>query len=402
MPIVHADRPPVATPAEVRTWDDARRSYEWLSRACDRRFVGRPARRLLDLLTSIPSLDAGHDLEAPNLAVKTVARLARRGVGAGLIEHLRATGAPLLSTFYTPAVIAADAGLPGVHCVVTDVDVHRVWVPRDPRASSVTYCVPAQRTVRRLVAYGVPADRIHLTGFPLPPELLGGRELPVARRVFAARLARLDPSGAVRRDEGAALVHLLGDAADVARDTPPAPLHVAFAVGGAGAQTRYAHALARGLAESVRAGHVRLTFVAGRRAEVAERLSDALARAGLSDLPPGRAQVLRAPEFTSYLDAFHRLLAETDVLWTKPSELTFFAALGLPLVFSPPLGSHERANRRHARRARAALRPGSPLRAGEFLRRALASGELARAALAGWRALPKRGTYRILDVAARG
>ena len=33
-------------------------------------------------------------------------------------------------------------------------------------------------------------------------------------------------------------------------------------------------------------------------------------------------------EFALYLDRFERLLARADLLWTKPSEMTFYAALG--------------------------------------------------------------------------
>ena len=34
------------------------------------------------------------------------------------------------------------------------------------------------------------------------------------------------------------------------------------------------------------------------------------------------------------------MLRETDVLWTKPSELCFYPALGIPLIMSAPLGAH--------------------------------------------------------------
>ena len=44
----------------------------------------------------------------------------------------------------------------------------------------------------RLRAYGVPDDRILLTGFPLPHGLVGGPELPILRRNLASRLVRLD------------------------------------------------------------------------------------------------------------------------------------------------------------------------------------------------------------------
>lgn len=53
--------------------------------------------------------------------------MASSSLGRGLVEHLRATGTPLLTTFFVPALIADRAGdLP-----------------------------PTTRVVRRLIAYGV-------------------------------------------------------------------------------------------------------------------------------------------------------------------------------------------------------------------------------------------------------
>jgi len=39
-------------------------------------------------------------------------------------------------------------------------------------------------------------------------------------------------------------------------------------------------------------------------------------------------------------------LRKTDILWTKPSELSFYSALGLPIIIAPTIGSQEDFNRR--------------------------------------------------------
>ena len=64
----------------------------------------------------------------------------------------------------------------------------------------------------------------------------------------------------------------------------------------------------------------------------------------------------KVPGFRAYYARFNALLARTDVLWTKPSELTFYAALGLPLVCGAPVGVHERHNRRWVREAGAGVK----------------------------------------------
>ena len=70
------------------------------------------------------------------------------------------------------------------------------WSPaRAPRAGCArTACRPTQIT---------------FTGFPLPPELLGGRDLAALKRNLAARLARLDPKGMFREAYGDEVDHFL-------------------------------------------------------------------------------------------------------------------------------------------------------------------------------------------------
>ena len=94
------------------------------------------------------------------------------------------------------------------------------------------------------------------------------------------------------------------------------------------------------------------------------------------------------------------MLAGADVLWTKPSEMTFFAGLGLPLLLAPSLGKHEEHNARTVLRRGAALRAGSARHAARWLPGLLADGRLAAAAWAGWRRLPSHGTRRILSLVA--
>jgi UDP-N-acetylglucosamine:LPS N-acetylglucosamine transferase len=98
-----------------------------------------------------------------------------------------------------------------------------------------------------------------------------------------------------------------------------------------------------------------------------------------------------------YLDRFDATMAFTDALWTKPSELSFYAALGLPLVFAKPVGVHERYNRRWIRESGAGVVQRNPAAAWQWLSDWLEDGTLAGAAWSGFTRLPKHGLYRILD-----
>jgi UDP-N-acetylglucosamine:LPS N-acetylglucosamine transferase len=294
-----------------------------------------------------------------------------------------------LTTFFVPALIADRQRDVDVRCVVTDSDINRVWAPMHPATTRIRYFAPSTRVVRRLIAYGVPRARITLTGFPLPHELVGGQSLATAKANLLRRLARLDVDGIFRRRFGDEVERTLGP-------LPPAdgPPRVAFAVGGAGAQAELADRFLPSLAPVLRAGQLRLLLIAGVRREVADRFRRAVDNAGLG-AHDSAVEILHTPDLPRYFRAFNRALADTDALWTKPSELAFFAALGLGLVLAPAVGEHERLNARWAMEHGAGLRQHQPEGAAHWLADWLADGTLAQAAWSGFRSLPKHGLYEI-------
>jgi hypothetical protein len=394
-PLLRADQEPVASPAESALWERTRRNYDRLSRLSQLPIVGPPFNRLLGAITHIPELHPPRDLSAPTLAIGLLERLVARGLGQGMLGVLEREGAPLFTTFYATALAAEARGAGPVDCLVTDTDLARAWVPRDPRKSRIRYFAPSDRAVRRLLAYGVPPERVVLTGFPLPDELLGGPELVVARRHLLRRLGRLDPRGRFRDAHGDEAARRLG-VVPAADGQPPL---LVFAVGGAGAQAGLAARFMPSLRPLVEAGRLRLALLAGTRTAVAQLFQEAVARHALGAHPGVR--VVTAAGVDDYFRACNALLAEADVLWTKPSEMTFFAALGLPLVLAPPVGVQEVYNRRWAIEAGAAVEQREPRAAGDWLAEWLEDGTLAGAAWNGFTRLPTRGLFRILRALER-
>jgi hypothetical protein len=395
----HADREPLAGVEEQAVWRRSRRLYEWLTRSSTLPVTGAALRPLVRAMTGIAPLHPPRDLSRPDWAVKRLERELRDGLGTKLVEQLRASGRPLLTTYFAPAHAADAAGLERIYCVVTDSDVHRVWVPRNAVGSRIVYLVPSPRALRRLRAYGVAPENVHFTGFPLPAELLGGEDLPVLRANLLSRLVRLDPRGAFREGLPAAALADVGSLSAAEEGRPPL---VTFAVGGAGAQSRLVHRFLPGLRRAIGEGTMRVALVAGTRRDTAAELHRAVSRSGMSEHLGERVTILHADSLESYFPAFNALLAETDVLWTKPGEVTFFGALGLPLVLTPPVGSHESYNGRWARESGVGLLQRDPRRAGDWLREWLEDGVLAAAAWAGYTRLPRRGLYRILRVVSGG
>jgi hypothetical protein len=333
-----------------------------LSRAGNVPVVGSLLAEVLQGVTKIPSLYPLRDLSARTPAVRLLEQAARDGMGLGLAARLQRSQTPLLATFFGPAVLSDYHGCDRIYCVVTDSDVNRIWAPVSPRRGNITYLVPTLRVRRRLKAYGVPGSKIVMTGYPLPHELVGGTDAHLLRKNLRRRLLALDRKGVFLRECREEVSYFLGDLGEV----PEAPPHLVFAVGGAGAQAEMVEEFLPSLAHSLRKGKLRLTLVAGLRPEVAERFRVAIDACELGEeLASGAVSILQKDNHDEYFRAFNELLAEADILWTKPSELSFFGALGLPLLFSWPVGSHERYNRRWAINSGSGIKQGELRHAGQ-------------------------------------
>jgi hypothetical protein len=390
-PILLVDRAPLASAEEQRLWKRARSGYELLSRASAVPVAGPLLSELLQGVTSIAPLYPRRDQSSPTLPTRLLAYFGQSGMGRGLTSRLQRTDGTLLTTFFAPAVLADLAGCERIYCLVTDSDVNRVWVRPDPAKTNVVYLAPTERVRRRLKTYGVPSDRILVTGFPLPHRLVGGTGASALKKNLKRRLAALDPRGRFLRECRDEVSHFLGDT-----QSPGDPVHLAFAVGGAGAQVEMVDRFLPSLAKRLRRGKMRLTLVAGIRHEVAQAFREAIARVGLGpELDSGTIRILLADSHAEYFAGFDELLESVDVLWTKPSELTFYGALGLPLILSSAVGGHEHYNARWALHSGAAVRQSDPRHAGDWIWEMLKDGTLAGAAWTGYMRMPKFGLYRI-------
>src|SRR5262249_15677040 len=159
------------------------------------------------------------------------------------------------------------------------------------------------------------------------------------RAALARRLVRLDPERSFRDLYGHDVVRMLGK---LPADEERRPPTLTFAVGGAGAQAAMASAFLPSLSQPVHSAPTHINLVAGTRLDVAQQFERAIREAGLDGHRGRGVRVVVASTFEKYYAAFNDVLLSTDILWTKPSELSFYAALGIPLVLAKPVGSHER------------------------------------------------------------
>ncbi|MCK5573977.1 MAG: hypothetical protein KAJ12_14500, partial [Bacteroidetes bacterium] len=295
-----------------------------------------------------------------------------------------------------PAVAADMAGYENIYCIVCDADLNRVWVAKNSWESRINYFAPCGRAAQRLKAYGVSEERIFLTGFPLPTELTGD-DLTILKKDLGQRLVQLDPKNRFWTMHGRSVEHFLGR--ENCGRTKIRPLTITYAVGGAGAQKEFGGRLVRSLATGLRNGTVRINLVVGVRREVKEYFDRVLDESGQ---PESALKVVYSDSMEGYFDEFNHLMHETDILWTKPSELSFYSALGIPIIMSPTIGSQEKFNRRWLHEIQAGIRQENPDYADQWLFDALDDGRLAEAAWSGFLKARKLGTSKILQVLKTG
>jgi len=386
-----------ASATERKLWHRLLRMYESFSRAWSVPVVGRYIFGILDTFLRIPTFYPLRNLSRSTFQVELLDSFIRKGLCEGMLERIRTQTLPLVTSFYAPAIAADRNGTDKIYCIICDADLNRVWVAREPAESRIEYFAPCGRVVQRLKAYGVPDDRIFLTGFPLPGELVGGPDMPTLKADLGQRLSYLDPHKTFWHRYGVQVEHLLGE--QYCRSLRDRTLTVMYSVGGAGAMKEIGRKIAASLREQIRTGQVRLTLAAGIKEQVVRYFEEVREEFGG---PAGGIGVITAPTVEQYFERFNAALRTTDVLWTKPSELSFYAGLGIPILTTPPLGSQETFNARWLRDIHAGIRSENPDYAHQWLMDLLKKGRLAEAAWSGFLKARKLGTYKILEVLRNG
>ena len=388
-------------PASDRTiWKDSRKLYETISRFRVVPLIGEPIFSLLDRWQSLKMFYPERDLSKATLPVRQAYAFFRRGFMEHFIKRLAKDPLPLVTSFFYVAQAAEFYNYPNeIYCVICDSDMSRSWVALDPKNSRINYFAPNRRVMERLHEYGVPEKNIFLTGFPLPKELIGGLEYKTLKKDLAHRLSNLDTSGIYAARFGPAVQKLLGK--DVYPGHNGHPLTLAFAVGGAGAQREMAVPILKSLKTRIKDGLIKVILVAGNRSEVADYFQKVIDQCGLAAYG-NFVSVLVGRDKEEYFALFDKALRTVDILWTKPSELSFYSALGIPIIIAPTIGSQEDFNSWWLRNIGGGIPQLDPSYCDEWLEDWLSSGWLARAAVAGFTNAPKRGVYRIEEIVTKG
>ena len=381
--------------SDRKIWREAKNFYEFISIFKKIPIIGHAAWKFYDRLQEIPKFYPKRDLSKLSFQVKKIYDLIEnKKWGKHLIDKLAKKPLPLITTFFVPAFMAEAFNYPGeIYCLTTDADINRAWAPKNPVASRINYFASNYRVMERLKLYGVASKRIFFTGFPLPLENIGNAKLNVLNTDLVQRLINLDP----KQKYWQLYQEIIKKNLKI-KKLPKKSNHLltlTFAVGGAGAQKEIGAQITRSLKNEILNKKLRLILVAGIHNNVNHYFRSEVIKAGLAKELGRGIKIIFAGNRDEYFKKFNLALRQTDILWTKPSELSFYCALGLPIIMAPPIGSQEEFNRKWMRTIGAAVTQEDPRYANQWLMDWIDSGWFAEAAMQGYIEAPKLGTYNI-------
>jgi len=379
---------------DKRIWESTRGFYEFISRFKRIPLIGSTVFSAFDAFQKIPTFYPHRDLSRPTLSLKRIFSLIKKGWGRDLIENLKIKNEklkrdlPIITTFFTPAFMAESFSYPGdIFCVVCDADISRAWASLKPRESKIKYLAPNSWVVNRLKLYGVKKENIFLTGFPLPIENIGTENQEILKKDLSYRILNLDPQGKFYQKYKPLVDKHLGPLPENSGH----PFTIMFTIGGAGAQKEMVIRYVKSLADKIRKRELKIILSAGIREKVKEYFLENIKKLALE----GNIEIIFSEKIEDYFESFNQKLRKTDILWTKPSELSFYSGLGLPIIVAPSIGSQEDFNRKWLLRIGAGILQENPNYANQWIFDYLNSGRFAEAAIQGFLKAEKLGVYNI-------
>ena len=393
-----------------KIWETTRIFYEFVSNFKRIPLIGEFIFFIFDQYQKILSFYPKRDLSEPNFQIKQIFSLIKKGWGKDLILRLpeRSEGwrrdlslrltrqegcPPLISTFFIPAFMAEYFKYPGdIFCIVCDTDIARVWAPLSPKLSRIKYFIPTERVAERLRLYGVSPQNIFFSGYPLPLENVGGKNMEILKNDLSHRLLNLDPNGRYIHYYEPLIKKYLG--ALPAKSNHP--LTLMFSIGGAGAQKEIGIKILKCLKRKIKQREIKIIFSVGVKEKARRYFEKNIQGLGLKNAE--NVEILFDKDLEKYFQKFNRALRTADILWTKPSELSFYSALGLPIIIAPAIGSQEAFNKRWLVKSGFGLPQEDPSHTEQWVFDWLGQGYFAEAAMQGFIEGEKLGTFNIKRV----
>ena len=394
--VINANDYPEIPQNDKKIWETTRKGYEFISKMKRIPLIGNFSFYVFDQFQKIMDFYPKRDLSNPTLQLKQGISLIKNGWGQDLIRRLNKTPKTFVTSFFTPAFMAENFNYSkDIYCIVCDADISRTWAPLEPKKSKIKYLAPNERVVERLKLYGVKAKNIFLTGYPLPLENIGTKKMEILKSDLKNRLVNLDVNKKYSDYYAPLIKSYLGKLPKKSNH----PLTIMFAIGGAGAQAELGYKALRSLLKKIKKGKIKLILVAGTKKKVKEYFEDKIIDLNL--IGEKNVEILFEDSFEKYYKSFNKALRKTDILWTKPSELSFYSGLGLPIIIAPCIGSQEKFNRKWLLDSGFGLLQENPDYADQWIFDWLEKGYFAEAAVQGFVEGNQLGTLNIKNIVGK-
>jgi hypothetical protein len=403
--IITANNDKIISKKERSLWERTRDFYEAVSRIKRIPLIGQTIFGLYDQIQKISPFFPFRDLSKPNFSTIRLKRLIDKGFGKSLVEYTSKIDIPVITT-YPVSALMYDYNGKKAYAVVTDTDITRVWVANDPKKSNITYFAPCKHVVVRLKEYGVPEDKIIETGFPLPKENIGKND-EIVKKDLLSRIVNLDPEGKFIEKYKGMIIEKLGLNknqklnAESLKKFKTHKLTLTYAIGGAGAQKDIAIKILNSLHEKIISDEVTINIIVGIRLDLKMYFEEEIKKIKLDEYLNKNINIIFALDKKTLFETTNKVLRTTDILWTKPSEMSFYTALGLPIIIAPPIGAHEHYNLEWLEHIGSGFVQQNPEFTKDWLYYWIEDGRLADAAMQGFIDAPRRGIYNIEEYLKR-
>ncbi len=424
--IINANDYPGIPKKDREIWDSSRDFYEFVSKFKRVPLIGEFIFSLYDKFQNISSYYPKRDLSKATFGLKRIYSTIKKGWGKDLISKFPAKSGissqrekrnlPLVTTFFIPAFMAEIFDYPSdIFCVICDADISRAWAPLEPAKSRIKYFTPNTWVANRLKLYGVREENIFFSGYPLPIENIGTEKMEILKEDLGRRLLNLDPTQKYRFQYKSLLEEKIGPLPEKSGH----PLTIMFSIGGAGAQKKIVGKYLKSLAKKIRERKIKVILSAGIREKIKRYFLGEIKKLKLEEffgenIYPVRnsenrdevinksisngVEIIFEKKIGDYFSLFNQKLRETDILWTKPSELSFYSALGIPIIIAPPIGSQEDFNKKWLLHTDAGILEEKPEYANQWIFDSLKSGRFAEAAVQGFIKGKKLGVFNIQQI----
>jgi UDP-N-acetylglucosamine:LPS N-acetylglucosamine transferase len=225
----------------------------------------------------------------------------------------------------------------------------------------------------------------------LPIENIGTQRMEILKEDLRNRILNLDPRKKYFEQYSTVIKKYLKKLPKKSDH----PLTIMFTIGGAGAQKEIGLKIIKSLSQRISFREIKIIISVGKRAEVKEYFEQNIKQLRLGQSLGKNIEIIFNKEVEGYFREFNAALRKTDILWIKPSELSFFTALGLPIIIAPPIGSQEEFNRKWLLRLGSGIIQENPDYADQWLFDFLNSGIFAECAMQGFVEAEQRGVFKI-------